>query len=68
MNAQIRLQLTAGTTPGVFDQFHRGVYPVRAIPVLHVSQHASVVPEDAKVGGVACLQVCVRLAASSNGW
>lgn len=49
MNARIQLQLTAGTTPGVFDQFHRGIYPVRAIPVLWVSQHAAVVPEDAKV-------------------
>lgn len=48
MNADIKLQLNAGTTPGVFDQFHKTVYPVKALPVLHVAQHASVVPFDAK--------------------
>jgi hypothetical protein len=48
MNANIQLQLNAGTTPGAFDQFHKAVYPVKALPVLHVAQHASVVPFDAK--------------------
>jgi hypothetical protein len=48
MNANIQLQMTAGMTAGVFDAFHKTVYPVKALPVLHVAQHASVVAEDAK--------------------
>ncbi len=47
MNANIQLQLNAGTTQGAFDRFHKTVYPVKALPVLHVAQHASVVTADA---------------------
>ena len=48
MNANIQLQLNAGITPEAFDKFHNSVYPVKALPVLHVAQHAGIVPEDAK--------------------
>ena len=49
MNARINLQLSTATNNGAFDTFYKDVYPIQMLPFMYVSQHASVVPEDANM-------------------